>query len=160
MHQLVVVIHVIAGTAGLLLGPVAMIIDSRRFAAGRRTTGPVTAGYAVIVGVVCLSGSGLVLLARPDLWWLIPVSVLTFGLTVLAVESARRRYHGWTHGYVHGMGGSFIAQVTALVVVAFAIDGPLRGGAELIAWLTPTAVGTILIEVWRRRLRFPLPSRS
>lgn len=112
--------------------------------------------YVIVVLVVCVSGSGLVWLERTDLWWLVPVSGLTFGLAVLARESARRRFRGWTHGYVHGLGGSYIAQVTALVVVALVVNGPVRDELQLVPWLAPTIIGTVLIEVWRRRL---VPSR-
>jgi len=154
------VVHIVTGTAGLLLGLWAMRQDSRRFAAGVRTTGPVNTWYRWTVLVVCLSAVGLVLVRRTDLWWLVPLSALTYGLAVLASESARRRYRGWTHGYVHGIGGSYIALVTALVVVSFVVDGSVRGAAELIPWLAPTAIGTVLIEVWRRRLVAPQPAEA
>ncbi|MGH3762648.1 hypothetical protein [Actinophytocola sp.] len=157
MHTATLLVHVVAGVAGLLIGPLAMRQDARRFAAGHRTSGRYTAAYVVVVLLVCVSGSALVWLDRTDLWWLVPVSAATFALAVLARESARRRFRGWTHGYVHGLGGSYIAQVTALVVVALVVDGPVGGGAQLIPWLAPTAVGTVLIEVWRRRLFVPVP---
>jgi hypothetical protein len=156
--MVLLVVHVVAGTAGLLLGLVAMRQDTRRFRAGERNTGPINTSYRWTVLVVCLSAVGLVLVRRPDLWWLVPVSALTYGLAVLASESARRRFRGWTHGYVHGIGGSYIALVTALVVVSLVVDGPVRGAAELIPWLAPTAIGTVLIEVWRRHLVVPSPA--
>jgi hypothetical protein len=135
---LLLVVHIVAGTAGLLLGAFVMVWRRGMTA------------YVLTVLVVCLSAIGLVLVSRPDLWWLIPVSALTFGLAVLGRESARRRFRGWTHGYVHGLGGSYIAQVTALVVVWLVVNGPVQGLAQLIPWLAPTAVGTVLIELWRR----------
>lgn len=128
------------GTAGLVLGAVVMI--------WRRAMD----AYVAAVLVVCLTAVGLVLVGRPDLWWLVPVSVLTFGLAVLGRESERRRFRGWTHGYVHGVGGAYIAQVTALVVVWLVVNGPVQGSAQLIPWLAPTAIGTVLIELWRRGL--------
>lgn len=152
IHTALLVVHIVAGTAGLLLGPLVMRQDTRRFAAGERTTGRLNGWYCWVVLAVCLSATGLVLDRRPDLWWLIPLSALTIGLAVLARESAARRFRGWPHGYVHGLGGSYIAQVTALIVVALVVDGPVRGAAELIVWLAPTAIGIVLIEVWRRRL--------
>src|SRR5688500_14392554 len=137
-HTVLLVVHIVSGTAGLALGPFAMRQDGLRFARGERTTGRLTSIYLAVVVVVCVSATGLVIDSRPDLWWLVPVAALTVGLVVLAVESARRRFAGWTHGYVHGMGGSYIAQVTALVVVALVVDGPVRGVAELVPWLAPT----------------------
>ncbi|HEX6358585.1 Hok/Gef family protein [Actinophytocola sp.] len=137
-HTLLLVTHIGAGLAGLLLGPVVMIWHRAMTA------------YVAAVLVVCLTAIGLVLVVRPDLWWLIPVSALTLGLALVGRASERRRFRGWTHGYVHGLGGSYIAQVTALVVVWLVVNGPVQGPAQLIPWLAPTAVGTVLIEIWRR----------
>ncbi|MGC7097433.1 hypothetical protein ACPZ19_22395 [Amycolatopsis lurida] len=150
---ILLVVHVVGGTAGLLLGPLVMREDNRRFAAGERGPGRYGDWYLVAVVIVCVSAVGLVWVKRADLWWLVPVSALTVGLAVLAREATRRRFRGWTHAYVHGLGGSYIAQVTALIVVSLAVNGPVRGAAELVVWLGPTAVGTVLIEIWRRRLR-------
>ena len=158
LHIALLVVHIVTGTAGLLLGLLAMRQDAHRFAAGERSTGPVNAWYRWTVLAVCLSAVGLVLVRRADLWWLVPLSALTYGLAVLATASARRRFRGWTHCYVHGLGGSYIALVTALVVVGLVVDGPVRGTAELLPWLAPTAIGTVLIEVWRRRLAAALPA--
>ncbi|MFC9997582.1 hypothetical protein [Nocardia sp. NPDC127526] len=58
------------------------------------------------------------------------------------------------------MGGSYIALLTATIVVSVAIDGPLYGAAQLIAWLAPTAVITPLLEVWRRRITPAVPARA
>lgn len=152
LHTALIITHVVAGTAGLLLGPLAMHRDTRRFIAGERTTSPVSDVYRGVVLVVCLSAVALVTENRPELWWLIPVSALTYALTVLAHESAVRRVAGWVHGYVHGQGGSYIALVTALIVVALTVDGPVTGTAQLLPWLAPTVLGTALIEMWRRHL--------
>ena len=118
IHTALIVGHIIVGAAGLLIGPAAMLQDSRRFVAGRRTTGPASGVYRWVVLLICLSAIGLVIEHRRDLWWLIPVAALTYLLALLARESARRRYPGWLHGYVHGQGGSYIALCTALIVVA------------------------------------------
>ncbi|ANN20022.1 hypothetical protein SD37_33400 [Amycolatopsis orientalis] len=152
VHLALLVIHIATGTVGLLLGPVAMRQDVRRFVSAERSTGVISAWYRAMVLLICLSATGLVIERRTDLWWLVPVSVLTYGLAVLAKVSARRRHRAWIHGYVHGQGGSYIALVTALIVVALVVDGPVSGPAELIPWLAPTVIGTVLIEVWRRRL--------
>lgn len=152
MHTVLLVGHVAAGTVGLLLGPLVMHQDSRRFTAGERGTSRVGGIYRVVVLLVCLSAVALVVENRPELWWLVPVSVLTYALAVLARVSASRRYRGWLHGYVHGQGGSYIALVTAFIVVALTVDGPVTGSAQLVPWLAPTMLGTFGIELWRRRL--------
>lgn len=152
VHIALLLTHIVAGTGALVVGPLAMRQDAGRFSSGVPTTGPLSAGYRALVLVVCLTATALVIEHRTDLWWLIPVSALTYALALLARSSAARRFPGWTHGYVHGQGGSYIALVTALIVVALTVDGPVTGPAQLIPWLGPTAIGTVLIEVWRRRL--------
>lgn len=152
LHGILLAGHIAAGTAGMLLGPLAMVEDSGRFTAGLIGMGRRSAAYRWVVLLVCASAIGLVLENRPELWWLIPVSVLTYGLAVLARVSAERRPRGWLHGYVHGQGGSYTALVTALIVVALTVDGPVTGAAQLVPWLAPTVIGTVLIERWRRRL--------
>jgi len=152
IHTVLISAHVVAGTVGLLLGPFAMYQDTRLLIAGNRSTSRLSQAYRLVVLVVCLSAVALVVQNRPELWWLIPISALTYALAVLARESAGRRFRGWLHGYVHGQGGSYIALFTAFIVVALTVDGPVTGGAQLVAWLAPTVLGTILIEMWRRRL--------
>lgn len=152
LHTALVLTHVVAGTVGLVLGPLAMHHDTRRFVHGHRGTGRVSEVYRGVVLLVCLSAVALVVENRPELWWLVPISALTYGLAVLAREAARRRFRGWIHGYVHGQGGSYLALATALIVVELTVDGPVTGTAQLVVWLAPTVLGTILIEMWRRRL--------
>ncbi len=159
LHTTLLAAHIFAGSAGLVLGPVAMYLDTRRFSAGQRGTGRASGVYRGAVLLVCLSAVGLVVENRPELWWLIPVSALTYGLAVLARESATRRFRGWSHGYAHGQGGSYVALVTALIVVALTVDGPVTGAAQLGPWLAPTVLGTVLIEIWRRRLDVALGAR-
>ncbi|MEV6768089.1 hypothetical protein AB0N05_05590 [Nocardia sp. NPDC051030] len=139
--------HIVVGTAGLLLGPVVGWADTRRHTWAR------TLGYWYlgITAAVCITATWMVLVRRTDLWWLIPVSALTFALAVLG-RYALFRPEAWTHAYVHGLGGSYIALITATVVVSFALDGPLYGASELIAWLGPTAIGAPLLELWRKTL--------
>ncbi|MBF6238975.1 Uncharacterised protein [Nocardia otitidiscaviarum] len=145
MYATLLTFHILVGAAGLLLGPILMWADSHR--PRSRDIGIV---YLGAVAAVCLSATALVLWWRPELWWLIPLSVLTFALALLGRYSAGRA-GVWTHAYVHGLGGSYIALVTATVVVSFAVDGPLYGGAQVVAWVGPSVIGVVLLEVWRRR---------
>lgn len=154
VHTALLLVHIVAGMIGLLLGPFAMYQGARRLIAGQLSTGPASGVYRGVVLLVCLSAVALIIDSRPELWWLVPLSALTYGLAVLARVSAQRRhrFRGWLHGYVHGQGGSYIALVTAFVVVALTVDGPVTGVAQLVPWLAPTVLGTFLIEWWRRRL--------
>jgi hypothetical protein len=155
-HATLLNIHVVAGALGLVLGPPAMWLDTRSLRAGRGPAGGVSAAYPWTVLVVSLSAVVLVARYRADLWWLVPVAAVSYGLAVAGRLAAARRVRGWTHGYVHGLGGSYIALVSALLVVSLTVNGPLDGPAALLPWLAPTAVGVVVIEWWRRRL---LPTR-
>jgi hypothetical protein len=154
-HTLLLNIHIAAGALGLVLGPLAMWRDFPALRAGRGPAGGISAAYPWSVLAVGLSAIGLVAWYRADLWWLAPVAVASYALAVGGRIAAARRIRGWSHGYVHGLGGSYIALVSALLVVSLTVDGPLDGPAALLPWLAPTAVGLILMEWWRRRLLVP-----
>jgi hypothetical protein len=151
-HAVLLSIHIAVGTAGLLLGPVAMWQATRRLGAARNPAGGASAAYHWMVLAVCLSAAMLVAWFRPELWWLIPVAAFSYALVLVSRIAVARRFRGWTHAYVHGQGGSYIALVTALAVVALSVDGPLHGAAEVIPWALPAAIGIPLIEWWRRLL--------
>ncbi|MFE3194575.1 hypothetical protein ACFXHA_36605 [Nocardia sp. NPDC059240] len=153
-------LHIIVGTLGLLLGPAVALSDTKT----RRTPAPshptnLWRWYLRTLAAVGLTATIMVLWHRPDLWWLIPLSALTYALADLG-RRARSRPNTWTHAYVHGLGGSYIALWTATLVVAFALHGPLYGPSELIAWLGPTLVALPLLELWRRNLPAPVPATA
>src|SRR6266516_3676826 len=151
-HAVLLSIHIAAGTAGLLLGPVVMWQATRRLGAARNPAGGASAAYHWMVLAVCLSAAMLVMWFRPQLWWLIPVAAFCYALVLTSRIAVARRFRGWTHAYLHGQGGSYISLVTALAVVALTVDGPLHGPAQAIPWALPAVIGTPLIEWWHRRL--------
>ncbi|MEC3954463.1 hypothetical protein VMT65_15585 [Nocardia sp. CDC153] len=156
-------LHITVGTLGLLLGPVVAWTDVKSpppqpiWSAPPAARHPLNGWpwYLKTLAAICITATVMVLWHRPDLWWLIPVSALTYALADLG-HRARYRRGAWTHAYVHGLGGSYIALWTATLVVAFALNGPLYGPSELIAWLGPTFVALPLLELWRRHLRIPI----
>lgn len=147
LHDLVLVVHVAAGTFALLLGAV-LIWRSRQQPVLSRGC----AAYHAAVLVVAGSAAGLVALDWPDLWWLAPLAAFAYALGLLGYVAPRKRFRGWEAAYAHGQGGSYIALVTAFVVVALTVDGPVVGAAATLPWALPTAVGLIMIERWHRRL--------
>lgn len=148
MHTLVLVVHVVAGTTGLVLGPIAM------HAAERRGLHAVAgSAYHWCVLIVAVSAVGLVAFYPAGLWWFVPIAIASYGSAALGRWAARVKPAGWLEWHLRGVGGSYIALVTALAVVN--IQG------SWLAWALPTLVGTPLIEVAvvrvRRRAR---PRRS
>ncbi|BEK94164.1 hypothetical protein [Nocardia seriolae] len=174
-YPALVTLHVTAGALGRLLGPMVAWTDSRTHSGAtdlaassppptqppphraplRSRHSTLWPWYLTTVAAICATATLMVLWHRPDLWWLIPVSALTFALALLG-RHATARPGPWTHAYVHGLGGSYIALWTAPLVVSFALHGPLYGLSELIAWLGPTLLVLPLLEFWRRRLPIPI----
>jgi hypothetical protein len=150
-HAILLSIHIAAGTAGLLLGPVVNVASypaargrakpARRCQRGLSLAGPGgvlvrgRAGGVVPSGaVVADPGRRLLLRAGTD------------------QPDRGSQTFPRLDAYVHGQAGSYIALVTALTVVALTVDGPLHGAAELIPWALPAAIGIPLSEWWRRLL--------
>jgi hypothetical protein len=132
-------LHVTAGTAGLLLGPVWLVARLAR--ARARARGPAGAYQAAVAGV---AGSGAVLaLSAPGLGWLLPVAVATQALAVAGALARRQDWSRWRTLQPHLLGGSYIALVTGLLVAST---------GNPVWWVLPALVGQVPIAVAKRRL--------
>ncbi|HET8758196.1 MAG TPA: hypothetical protein VFM58_19400 [Solirubrobacteraceae bacterium] len=147
LHDVLMVLHVAAGAAGLAVGARLILLSRDRPLLDRSAT-----GYHWAVAVVAVTSAGLVAFDWPDLWWLLLLAVLTWALAATGHAAPVRRFRGWSRAYVHGVGGSYIALVTALLVVSLTVDGPVDWPASVLVWGLPTAIGTVLIAAWHRRL--------
>lgn len=119
-------LHVVTGALGLVLGPLAMRAEKRLPHQSRTGT-----WYHSSVLAVSLTAVLLAALDWSTLWWLSILAVVSYGLALLGLVAPRRRPRGWVRAYAHGQGGSYIALVTALLVVS--LDGP----ASTLAWSSP-----------------------
>jgi hypothetical protein len=143
LHELVLIVHVVAGAGALLLGPVAFRARKRR---GVHTHAG--EAYHWVVLVVAGSAVTLALFDWSRLWWLAAIAVGSYALALAAYGAAKRRPHRWLHVHVAGQGGSYIALVTAVLVVNL--------GGPLVLWVLPTLVGTPVLawlqrEIWLGR---------
>ena len=134
-HGSLLALHVAAGALGLILGPVAIWASMHG-----QLEGDAHSAYHWSVLAVCLTASGLVALDLAGLWWLLLLAVLSYALALLGFLAPRRRWRGWVGAYARGQGGSYIALVTASLVVS------VEGTAAVAAWVLPTLVGHPLVE--------------
>ena len=135
MRDTLLVVHAAAGALGLLLGLAAMLTEGPPGYSSRAGS-----AYPWAVLAVALTALGLVAFDVDALWWLAPLAVLAYALALVGSLAPRRRGRRWVRAYAHGQGGSYIALVTALLVVS------LEPPASTAAWVVPTLAGLILIE--------------
>jgi hypothetical protein len=140
LFRAVLLVHIAAGAVGLVLGPIAM---RARKAAGLHTRAG--EAYHWVVLVVCLSAAGLAALDWQRLWWFLPVAAGSYAFTLLGYMAAKRRWDGWLRAHLAGQGGSYIAMVTALLVVNWESATGAPGISSPWAWALPTLVGSPLI---------------
>jgi hypothetical protein len=96
--------------------------------------------YVWAVLATCLTAAVVCLSDWSRLCWLIPVAVLSYLLALVGYVAVRRGWPKWVGA--HGLGGSYIALWTALLVVT---AGDISTAAEIIAWILPAAIGVPLI---------------
>ena len=143
LRDVVLALHIAAGALGLALGPAALW----RSRGGPAVAGDIGTVYLVSVLAVSLTALGLIVFEWSALWWLTILAAFSSSLAILAFLAPRLRFRGWARACAHGEGGSYIALVTALLVVS--VDGP----AAVAAWTVPTLAGLPLIELRAARLR-------
>lgn len=134
-HDIVLALHVAAGALGLVLGPLTILAERTR---PHRSRAGLAYHWSVLG--VAVTAVGLVAFDPSRLWWLAPLAALSYGLALLGVVASRRHGDRWVRLHARGQGGSYIALVTALLVVS--LDGPVG----IAAWILPSLVGHRLVE--------------
>jgi len=137
MRDTVLALHVLVGTAALLVGPVWLVLRLR----GRSGRGTPWAYQLAVAAVV--TSSAYLAVSAPGLWWLLPFGALTETLAVAGALARRRSWRGWRTWQPHLLGGSYIALVTGLLVA---------GTRNPVFWLVPAVVGQVPIAVAKRRV--------
>jgi hypothetical protein len=133
-HTVILTLHVAAGASVLILGPIAMFSAKRR---GRHTRAGDAYHWSFFV--LFVTAVGLAILDWEESWWLAPVGAGSYAFALLGFASAKRRWREkWLQHHVIGQCGSYIAAVTALLVVNLGRDATA-------AWIVPTIVGSPLI---------------
>jgi hypothetical protein len=129
-------VHVVSGVAALVLGPLALLAARRRHGRRRQARD----AYHWLVLAVCATAVALSALAWHRLWWLVPIAVLSYGLALVGELATVGGGRAWVRA--HGWGGSYIALVTALLVISVR---NVSTTAQILAWALPAAVGLPLV---------------
>jgi hypothetical protein len=142
----VMLIHITLGFAAIALGPIAMLAPK---APGLH---PRAGEYyhAAVLGA-CLSAAGLALLNWDRSWAFLPVAMGSYAFALAGYVAAKRRFRGWLRVHVVGQGGSYIAMVTALLVVNWLAVSGEAGRSAFWPWVIPTLLGAPLIAWAVRR---------
>jgi hypothetical protein len=108
--------------------------------AGKRRGAHTRAGeaYHWVFLVLFLTAVALAILNWDEVWWLALVGAGSYAFALLGYLAAKRRWPGWLTAHVSGQGGSYIAMVTAVLVVNLGTASPL-------AWIAPTVIGSPII---------------
>ncbi len=133
MRTVFLTLHVVSGAVALVLGPLALLAAAHRHSSRELAL----AAYVWSVFATCLTAVAVSLLDWSRLWWIVPLGVLSYALALVGYIAVRRGWPRWVDA--HGLGGSYIALVTALLVVS---AGDISTTAEIIAWIIPAAVGS------------------
>jgi energy-converting hydrogenase Eha subunit A len=135
-HEGVLGVHIAAGAIALVLG--ALTLSAERAPSYRSRAG---SAYQWTVLALAITAIALVGFEASELWWLALLAAFSYGLALVGyLAPTRRRHRAWIRAYAHGQGGSYIALVTALLVVS------LNGAAAAAAWIVPTLIGLPMIE--------------
>src|SRR3954468_23351234 len=87
---------------------------------------------------VAVTAALLAILDWQRIWWFLPIAVFSYANALVGYVAVKRRPRGWLRWHIRGMGGSYIALVTALLVVNV-------GAGLTIAWFLPTIAGAPII---------------
>ena len=131
-------IHILSGGLGMLVGLAAIWTTWRH-----RTHTASGEVYHWLVLLICVSAAGLAVLSWSSLWWFIPIAAVSYSFSFAAYRAAQRRRPGWLSKYLRGLGGSYIALTTAVLVVSVP-DLP-------VTWFLPAVLGTPIVEWASRR---------
>lgn len=148
MLKAILFIHIAAGTFGLAIGPLAMLATKRRGLHSQ--IGEI---YHWLMFIVCLSAAIMAIVHWERSWYFLGIGTFSYGFAFRGYIAARRRKPGWLFHHIGGMIGSYIAMVTALLVVNAKNLPVLNKMPTILVWLLPTIIGSPLIRVVQNKLK-------
>lgn len=141
-------LHIVLGFTAIALGPPAML--SRKAPGLHPRLGE---GYHAAVLGVCVTAGAMAVLHWERSWAFLPVAIGSYGFALVGYLAAKLRFRGWLRVHVIGQGSSYIALVTALLVVNWQTLAGEPGRSAFWPWVIPTLLGSPLIAWAARRIR-------
>jgi hypothetical protein len=142
-------LHIIAGTIGLVIGPISGFAKKRK---GLHTR--VGFAYLIAMSILCLSACALAILNWKQSWWFLFVAAFSFSFALKGYLAAKRRGPSWMRSHISGMLGSYIAMTTALLVVNASKIPGYGTLPTVLWWILPTIIGTpLIVSVTKRYTR-------
>ena len=148
LHSTLLTLHILLGFAALALGPAAML--ARKGPGLHPRLGELY--HAAVLGV-CASAASLALLDWHRLWGFLAVALGSYAFALAGYAAAKLRFRRWLQVHVVGQSGSYIAMVTALLVVNWQGLFGEAGRSSFWPWAIPTLIGTPLIAWLTREVR-------
>jgi hypothetical protein len=145
LSHAILAVHIALGATGLVLGAIALLVRKHR---GRHTR--VGEAYHWIMLSVCVTATVIAVLDWQRLWWFVFIATGSYAFALLGYVAAKRRWPGWLRAHITGQGGSYIAMVTALLVVNWQRLTGEPGVNSPWAWMLPTVIGSPIIA-WVQR---------
>ena len=139
------IVHIGFGVVALVVGPIAM--TARKVRGVHTRIGEL---YHWVVFGVCVSFVVVAALDWDRLWWFLPIAIGSYAFAFLGYWSAKRRWNNWLRYHLTGQGGSYIAMLTAFLVVNWESITGTSGMSSPWAWILPTIIGSPLIA-WIQR---------
>lgn len=136
----ILIMHIVLGGAAMIVGPISMFTRKRRGA--HTSSGEI---YHWLVLGTCLGAAALALLDWSRIWWFLPIAIGSYAFAFVGYLAAKCRWRGWLIVHIVGQGGSYIALVTAVLVVNWQTMFGTRGLGNLWAWVLPTLIGSPMI---------------
>ena len=153
MLQVLIVAHIAAGLATVVLGAAAMVAPKRPGPHPRRGR-----AYLLALTVLVVTAIGLAI-ARPHTTFLLIIGSIALAAAGVGYAARRVRWHRWLPWHITAMATSYIAALTAFYVD----NGPRLPLWRLLPpitfWFLPSAIGIPLLA-WAlsRRRQIATPS--
>jgi hypothetical protein len=147
LFKMILWLHILAGSLGLILGPIAMGSQKRK---GLHTQIGIV--YFYLMSLVCLSALILAIMNWNQSWWFSLIAVFSFSFALKGYLAAKKKGKNWLPKHISGMLGSYIAMTTALLIVNVQKIPGSENIHPLVFWFLPTIIGTPLISMTIRKV--------